>query len=323
MSTVNMNKIKGLKNMSATIYKFETEVEWLEARKQDVTSTDLAAMLGLSKWKSRFALWHEKKSGISAEFIETDRTIWGKRLQNVIAHGICEDEGWQGEDLGLFYISDESLRLGCSLDVKVECPQRGTGLLEVKNIGLDAFAASWTNEEAPAYYEVQLMLEMHLARKAGIDIQWGCLGALVGGNKPVLYFRDYDAEIGAMFDEEVVKFWASIEANEEPKPDYSVDGAAINRIRGAVIEKSTLDVSESNRIPELISIYEEGGVMEKEGKAMKESAKAEILDLIGDAAKAVLPGYSITAGMVQGGEVSYVREPYRNFRINKSKAKAA
>ncbi|MDX9690518.1 MAG: YqaJ viral recombinase family protein [Alphaproteobacteria bacterium] len=309
--------------MTAKIIKFATESEWLEGRKNDVTSTDMAALLGLSKWKSRFALWHEKKSGIAPEFIENERIVWGRRLQNVIAHGICEDEGWKGEDLGLFYIRDESLRMGCSLDVKVECPVRGTGLFEVKNIGLDAFAAGWTEDEAPAYYETQLQLELHMANKAGLNISWGCLGALVGGNQPKLYFRDYDPEIGAMFDAEVARFWQSIEDGEEPKPDYSVDGAALARIRGAIVEKNTVDISESNRVPELIASYEQGAALEKEGKALKDAAKAEILDIIGNADKAVLPGYSITAGMVDGKEITYFREPYRNFRINKLKEKAA
>lgn len=307
--------------MTAKIFKFATEEEWLAARKEDVTSTDMAALLGLSKFKSRFALWHEKKTGIEAnEFVENERTKWGKRLQNVIAHGICEDEGWTGEDLGLFYIRDEKLKMACSLDVKVECPVRGTGLLEVKNVGGDAFAASWTEDEAPAYYEIQLMQEMHLARRAGIDISWGAIGALVGGNKPKLYFRDYDPEIGAMFDAEAEKFWLSIEDGEEPKPDYAIDGAMLAKIRGAVVEKNTIDISTNNRVYELIEEYGRGGDLEKEGKAIKDAAKQEMLDIIGNADKALFNGGSITAGMVAGAEVSYFREPYRNFRVNKKKA---
>lgn len=307
--------------MTAKILKFATEEEWLEARKQDITSTDMAALLGLSKFKSRFALWHEKKSGIVAnEFVENERTKWGKRLQNVIAHGICQDEGWQGTDLGLFYIRDEQRRMACSLDVDVECPIRGRGLLEVKNVGGDAFAASWTEDTAPAYYEIQLMQEMHLARRAGIDISWGVIGALVGGNKPVLYFRDYDPEIGAMFDAEVERFWLSIEDGEEPKPDYAIDGPMLTKLRGAVQEKNTIDISTNNRVYELIANYDEGKRLEEEGKAMKDAAKNEMLDIIGDADKALFNGGSISAGMVKGTEVSYYREPYRNFRVNKKKA---
>lgn len=306
--------------MTAKIFKFQTEAEWLEARKQDVTSTDMAALLGLSKFKSRFALWHEKKSGIVAnEFVENERTKWGKRLQNTIASGICQDEAWEGTDLGLFYIRDESLRMACSLDVNVECPVRGHGLLEVKNVGLDAFSASWTEDNAPAYYEVQLMMELHLARRAGIDVTWGAIGALVGGNKPVLYFRDYDAEIGAMFDEEVAKFWASIEAGEEPKADYSIDGPVLEKIRGAVQEKNTIDVSTNNRVYELVDKYKEGSALEKQGKDMKDEAKTEILDIIGTADRAIFNGGTISAGMVAACEVSYTREPYRNFRVNKKK----
>jgi len=309
--------------MTAKIFKFQNEQEWLDARKLDVTSTDMAALLGLSKFKSRFALWHEKKTGIIAnEFVENDRTKWGKRLQNVIAHGICEDNGWKGEDLGLFYISDSSLRIGCSLDVLVDCPDRGKGLMEVKNVGLDAFAASWTDEDAPAYYETQLQLELHMANKAGIDLTWGVIAALVGGNSPKLYFRDYDREIGAMMEEQAQRFWLSIEDGEEPKPDYAIDGPLLQKLRGAVQEKNTIDISTNNRVYELIEEYGRGGDLEKEGKAMKEAAKAEMLDIIGNADKALFNGGSITAGMVGGAEVSYFREPYRNFRVNKKKAAA-
>lgn len=307
--------------MTAKILQFDTEEQWLAARKEDVTATDSAALLGLSKWKSRFALWHEKKSGIIAnEFVENERTTWGKRLQNVIAHGICEDNGWTGEDLGLFYIRDESTRLAASLDVKVICPDRGEGLMEVKNVGLDAFSASWTDDTAPVYYESQLQQELHLANKAGLDIKWGVIAALVGGNKPVLYFRDYDPAIGAMLEREAETFWSSIANGEEPKPDYSVDGALLGKLRGAVQEKNTVDLSSNNRLHELVAIYKEGGALEKQGKEMKDTAKEEILQIVGTADKALFNGGSITAGMVAGGEVSYTREPYRMFKVNMKKA---
>lgn len=307
--------------MAVKILKFQTEDEWLEARKHDVTATDVSAMLGLSKFKSRFALYHEKKSGIIAnEFVENERTKWGKRLQNVIAQGVCEDNGWQGEDLGLFYIRDEDTRLACSLDVLVDCPDRGKGLMEVKNVGNDSFSASWTDEEAPVYYETQLMHELHMANKAGMDIRWGVLVALVGGNNPKLYFRDYDPEIGAMFDAEAIKFWEAVASGDEPKPDYLVDGKLLAKIRGAVIEKNAIDISTNNRVYELISIYDEGSALEKQGKELKDGAKQEMLDIIGTADKALFNGGSITAGMVSGGEVAYYREPYRNFRINRKKA---
>lgn len=306
--------------MTVEILKFANEAEWLAAKKQDVSSTEMSALLGLNKFKSRFSLWHEKKTGITEDFVENERMKWGKRLQNVIAHGICQDNDWQGEDLGLFYIRDTETRMSCSLDVKVTCPLRGTGFLEVKNVGVDAFAAGWTDDEAPAYYEVQLMQQLHLARKAGLDISFGVLGALVGGNEPKLYFREYDPEIGAEFEAQAKAFWASIEAGEEPKPDYAIDGKVLAKVRGAVREKNTIDLTTHNRVYELVSSYDEGSDLEKQGKAMKDAAKAELLDIIGDADKAIYNGGSISAGMVAGGDVSYYREPYRNFRVFKKKA---
>lgn len=306
---------------NAQVLQFNSEQEWLDARKDDVTASDMAALLGISKFKSRFQLWHEKKGNLENDFVENDRAKWGKRMQNVIAHGICEDNDWSGEDLGLFYLRDSDLHMGCSLDTKVICPSRGTGLMEVKNVGLDAFSASWTADDAPAYYETQLMTELHMAHKAGLDIDFGVIAALVGGNRAMLYFRDYDPEIGAMMDEECAKFWASIDANEEPKPDYAVDAKALERIRGAVIEKTCVDLSGNNHVYSLIDEYTEASELEKDAKARKDAAKTELLDLIGDASKAVVNGFSITASMVAGTDISYFREPYRLFRVNKVKAK--
>lgn len=222
--------------------------------------------------------------------------------------------------MGLFYISDDETRLGCSLDVKVECPTRGTGLMEVKNVGLDAFSASWTEEDAPVYYELQLQQELHLANKAGLNISWGLIAALVGGNDPKLYFREYDPEIGAGLEREAATFWASIESGEEPAPDYKTDGKLLAKLRGAVNEKTSIDLNDSNHIPALVAQYNQGSELEKQGQEMKDAAKQEILQIVGTHDKAFFNGGSISCGMVKGAEISYYREAYRNFRIYNKKA---
>jgi predicted phage-related endonuclease len=102
------------------LLKFETEQEWLEARKQDVTSTEVAALFGLNPHKSRLRLWHEKRGDVESDFEDNPFTKWGRRLQNAVAEGIAEDEGWdEVEDLRLYYARDPDLGLGSSFDFKV------------------------------------------------------------------------------------------------------------------------------------------------------------------------------------------------------------
>ena len=63
--------------------------------------------------------------------------------------------------------------------------------------------------------------------------------------------------------------------------------------------------------------YQQGMEYEKLGKELKETAKAEIVMIIGDAEKAVVRGgYKISAGLVSEAEIpAYTRKAYRNIRV--------
>ena len=58
--------------------------EWLAERRKGVGSSDIAILLGLSKWDSPFALYH-RKTGVLGEQEELERMTWGRKLEAVIA----------------------------------------------------------------------------------------------------------------------------------------------------------------------------------------------------------------------------------------------
>lgn len=296
------------------LLKFKSEAEWLEARKQDVTSTDVSVMLGLSIYKTKFALWHEKAGNAKIQFEENELMKWGRRLQNTIAAGICEDEGWKGEDLGLVYLRDPISQLGTSLDVKIITPSMGNGLMEVKNVSEHAFRKNWDRDAVPIGYELQLQTQLHLCKKKGLDIGFGVIAALVGGHRKELYFRDYDPEVGEMIEAEAFKFWQSIRDGKEPLKDFKADYKILDMVK-TVTKGAEIDLSENNRIHELCDQYIQAGEDENNAKERKEIAKAEILDIMGDAEKGTLKDFSISASYIDGKSISYYRQPYRYFKI--------
>ena len=217
------------------LLRFENEAAWLEARKRDVTSTDVAAMLGLSPYKSRLSLWMEKAGVIEPDDLDDNPfALWGRRLQRPVAIGICEDEGWGAQDLTGLYLRDPESRLGASMDAKASGGDRGNILLEIKTTGYFGEDSGWFKDVAPIHIEFQIQTQLHLAIKDGQDIQCGCIGALSGRKETRLYFREHDAALGAMIEEEAKKFWRSIELKEPPAPDYAVDGDLIRRLQGPV-----------------------------------------------------------------------------------------
>jgi putative phage-type endonuclease len=63
--------------------------KWHAARAGRVGGSDIAAILGLSPWTSRFSLWHERK-GLVPQQAEKPEMTWGKRLEPVICDAFQE-----------------------------------------------------------------------------------------------------------------------------------------------------------------------------------------------------------------------------------------
>ncbi len=63
----------------------DNEQHWLECRTKDITSTEIAALFGISPYITEFELWHRKKSGVVVKFEENERMEWGTALQDAIA----------------------------------------------------------------------------------------------------------------------------------------------------------------------------------------------------------------------------------------------
>ena len=71
----------------------DNEAQWLEWRKADLTSTEIAALFGASPYTTVYELYHRKAGALPAEAFEVnERMKWGNRLEAAIAAGIAEDE---------------------------------------------------------------------------------------------------------------------------------------------------------------------------------------------------------------------------------------
>ncbi len=98
----------------------------------------------------------------------------------------------------------------------------------------------------------------------------------------------------------------------------------IAKLYGYAEPGKILDASGREDLLELAARYKELGDQIKTLTEDRGAIKAELLTLIGDAEKVLLAhGFSISASMIGPKPVSYVRDGYRDFRINQSKKRAA
>lgn len=308
--------------MERIIIKPENKQAWLELRTKDITSTEASALFDMSPYSTPFELWHRKKSGEVVEIPDNTRMMWGRRLQDAIAYGIAEDQGWVCEPMEE-YITVPKARMGSSFDFKMIDHDNRIGILEIKNVDYMVFKDKWTVEAdgsitAPEHIEIQLQHQLHVA-----DLEWGAIGVLVAGNSPRVLVRERDKEVGAAIEKRVRAFWKSIEDGIEPQPTYPADAEFVSKLYGYAEPGKVLDARDDVEIATLCENYAAAGLREREAREDKETAKAMLLTRIGEHEKCMVAGFTISAGVVGPCDVAYRREGYRNFRVTQKKEKAA
>lgn len=311
--------------MKPTITPITSEEQWLKLRVGRVTATAVPALFGASQWLTKWQLYHRLKTGVSEGFEETQEMRWGKRLEPAIGAGICEDQGWEGEPFKVFATHGAIARLGCSPDWRITSihqPELGWGLLELKNISLWQHKRAWIDgdeeeAEAPIDAEVQLQTQLEIF---GYD--WGAIGGLVGGNKPVVLVRKRDKDLGRKIRQEVTSFLDDLDNDREPEPDFDRDGEKLRQLYVNVRDVGfPVDMTGDNRLTVLCAAYKDAAAREASAEKLKKAAMAEILTIIQDLAQVTCGPYKLSSTYVPETEVSYTRKPYRTTRITERKAK--
>lgn len=308
--------------MNIIRHKPETQTEWQKIRHRCISSTESAALFGLSPYMTEFELFHRKKSPEPVSIEGNERVKWGNRLEAAIAAGVAEENGWTVEPFKE-YLEVSDIRMGSSFDYRIVATgseHPGPGILEIKNVDSLIFRDNWVKNgekmEAPEHIEVQLQHQMHVS-----GYSWACIAALVGGNKLEMIFRKRDDYVCRAIERRVRRFWQRFDANQEPVPDFIRDAETISRLYGYAEPGKVLDASGNDKIASLCARYSELGNIEKNASEEREGIKAELLTLIGDSERVIANGFSITAGVIGPTHVEYDRAGYRSFRITKKKVK--
>lgn len=293
----------------------DNEDHWLDLRTQDITSTEVAALFGLSPYMTAFELWHRKKNKELVDPFEGNKfTKWGNRLEAVIAEGIAEDENWSIRKMDE-YIRDTELRMGASFDYAYGFHGEERGILEIKNVFGMIFQDQWITEdkrvEAPPHIELQVQAQLSLSGKPEAHI-----GALISGNKIELMKRKPDLEIIAEIKKRIKDFWQSIDENKEPTPNFVKDAEFIAKLYMYAEPNKIKDARDDKEIIDLAQKYKAASAVEKGANSLKKSLKSQLLMLIDESEKCIGEDFTISAGMIAPTDIeSYTKKGYRNFRI--------
>ena len=184
---------------------------WLEVRRHGIGGSDVAAMMGLSPYRTPYETWAEKSGLIeSPDISDKPSVMWGNILEPVIGeHYKSLHPDRTVKRLNAVCRSKERPWAQASLDYEVKDPDLGWGILEIKTAG--ARSADQWDEGVPLYYLTQVTHYMSVTGRPFADV-----AVLIGGNDYREYrvMRDED-DIRAV-DEAVDAFWKRVENGDAP-----------------------------------------------------------------------------------------------------------
>jgi putative phage-type endonuclease len=309
-----------MSNIERETIRFTDQSHWLQLRTEDITSTEIPALFGLSPYATPFEVWHAKSGGFRQEFVATERTAWGNRLEREIAKGAAEENKWKIRRFKT-YGRLKGLRIGSSFDYEITAPKKYAGILECKNLDGLVFRQGWIQDgdkiEAPPHIELQVQHQMLVS-----GCEQAIIAGLVGGNTLKLIRRPADLEIQTSILKKCEQFWESIDKNQEPEPDLPPDAGFIAKLYAYANPGTMEDMSDNEGVMELCVEYKRAAGIEATARGEKSTAKAKLLLLIGENSKILANQYTISAGMVAPKRVeAYDKKGYRNFRVTERKEK--
>jgi len=281
--------------MATEIIVPSDQEHWLAMRKLDVTSTESAALFGMSPYVTHFDLWHRKRTGIVPEFKTNDRMAWGNRLEAAIAHGIAEEQGWEITPMKE-YFRDPDLRMGSSFDFVITSLGEPVHL-EIKNVDYLAFRDGWIEHddgsiEAPEHIEMQVQHQMAVS-----GFKRAFIGAFIGGNRGVVIERLRDEPVIAAIKAKVADFWRTVDEGQEPEPVMPGDAEVIIRLNQYAKPGKILSADGDETLRDLLLDYKAAAKAEANAKEDKDVAKANIFKHIGDAEKVLTSEFSVSCAL--------------------------
>ena len=192
--------------------------DFLRERKKGIGGSDVAAVLGLSKWKTPYQLWLDKTSD-TVEEKESEILHFGQVLEQVVADEYARRNHVKVQRRNRSYRHPEHPELIGNIDRYIV----GGGILECKTA--DKFTAHlWgenNSDEIPDYYLVQVQHYMHVT-----GYHEAALAVLIGGNEFRQYEVSYDKELAEFAAAKCVEFWQTFVVPRVAPPPLPGDDLA-------------------------------------------------------------------------------------------------
>lgn len=244
---------------------------WYEMRRAGIGGSEIAGVVGLSRYMSPFWLWHFKKGNLAPQRVSAAME-WGHRLEPVVREWWAEQHpelrvnGTPGT-----YAHSERDWQRCNPDGLIfadETSADPTALYEGKTARFDDGWGKSGTADVPMDYMCQIQWQLDI-----FGLERCYVAVLFGGSDPREYVIDANPTDQAFLREKAEAFWNSIQNDQEPPLD------ATDHTYQAVVELNP-DMQKDEFVdldPELWTAFTEAKSRIDEANSELTFAKSQIL----------------------------------------------
>lgn len=249
---------------------------WFAARRGGITGTDLPKILGLSKYGNSLSVWLDKRGELTDDAGEA--AFWGTVLEEPVAQEWARRNKAEVSPVGVL-ANIERPWVRASLDRVVTsgtCPDgEGPCGLEVKT--RSAFKSKMFQSDVPDDVLAQTtwgllttgLHHMHVA-------------VLIGGQELRSFRVDRDPKIEEYLLEAAGPVWAAVQDGTPPEAHPDAEGVLLGLLNDLYETRAGERDVDPDKARPWLDQYADGGRIEKDGKRLKEQAKAALVQLLDD-----------------------------------------
>jgi putative phage-type endonuclease len=270
--------------------------EWEEARKGlCITATEIAAVVGLSPWMSRFTLWHKKAGLPTGPFVASPEMRWGSRFEDDVAeefaerhpeHPLLTTGTWRHRDRAWQRATPDRLWADSLVEIKTAASPEGWG--------------PDGSDEVPIHYRCQVLwqqdtLGLHAPAR---------LAVLILPYDYREYVIEYDEAEARILRDAAERFLDDVRQGNRPPIDGATDTYRTIRAQADGLEDRDVEIP-----AEVVARWDDAYADVARASADLTKVRGEVLDLLGNAKRAVCGERRIAYRTVRDG-ATYSLNPY-------------
>lgn len=255
-------------------------------RAEFIGGSEIAAVVGVSKWRTPLEVWAEKTGKIQRSEVSEAAEL-GSELEDFVARKFMRTTGIKVRRAPKYYHHPKYDFLRCQVDRLVE----GTDeLLECKTCGAWV-AKEWEGEEIPQEYVLQVQWQLGITERSK-----GYIAVLIGGqcfkHKEILF----DKELFDSLVEKAVTFWNEFVMTDTPPKASAGDSPVLLQMFPSAAG-DLVQIDDPEKCDDLDTAVERRLELKKEISAIEDeldALEAGLKQIVGDAPGVETRRYKVT-----------------------------